>query len=196
MKTKTKRTFIRLTAAAFLAAVLFPVFAAAQETKVAPPATKERPGRMLVREALDLTPDQEKALAELRQTRMAERKAYRDEMSKLRQELGELAKDPKSDQARIDALIDKTARLRAEREKAGFRNRDERNKIFTPEQLEKMKSFRARLANRPGRSGQGPAGLGRMGLRGPGRSLGPRSGLRGMARLRALRLRRFLRGRR
>ncbi|MCK7527623.1 MAG: hypothetical protein MZV64_63445 [Ignavibacteriales bacterium] len=42
----------------------------------------ERPGRMFAREALDLTPDQEKALAEFRKARAGERETFRDEMSR------------------------------------------------------------------------------------------------------------------
>jgi Spy/CpxP family protein refolding chaperone len=190
---RSRKLIIGAAAMAFVAALLLPALVAAQETKTPPPAANERPGRMLARETLDLTPEQEKALVEFRKARAEEGRVFRDEMTRLRAEMRELAKDPKANQPKLDALIDKTARLRAEREKAAFRNRTERDKIFTPEQLEKMKALRDRLANRPGMAGRGPMGFGRMGFRGPGRFLGPGSRPERMARLRALRHRPFLR---
>ncbi len=186
---KTKMT------AVFLAAVLIPLFVAAQQVKTPLPAANERPGRMLVREALGLTPDQEKALEEFRKTRMEESQAFREEMTKIHAEMRELAKDPKSNQAKIDVLIDKTAQLRAGREKAAFRNRAERDKIFTPEQLEKMKALRESFAGRAGLAGPGRMGMGRMGFRGPGmgRFGGQGFGRGSMGRFRPLRHRPFLR---
>jgi Spy/CpxP family protein refolding chaperone len=181
--------------AAFLAAVLIPLFVAAQEAQTPPPAANERPARMLARESLGLTPDQEKALEEFRKTRMEESKAFREEMMKLHAEMRELAKDPKANQAKIDALVDQTAQLRAGREKAAFRNRAERDKIFTPEQLEKMKALRERFAGRAGLAGPGRMGIGRMGFRGPGmgRFGGQGFGRGRMGRFRPLRHRPFLR---
>jgi hypothetical protein len=114
-------------------------------------------------------------------------------MSKLREEMRGLAKDPQANQAKLDALIDRTAKLRAEREKAGFRDRITRDKIFTPDQLEKMKAFRQRLASRPGMARRGPMGFGRLGVRGPGRFAAPGFRPERMARLRALRHRQLLR---
>jgi len=198
MRTTSKRLIIGAAALAFAAALIFPVFAAAQEAKTAPPARSERPARMLAREALDITPEQEKALGEFRKARTEENKAFREEMTKLRAEIRELAKDPGANQAKIDALIDKTAELRAGREKAAFRNRADRDKIFTPEQLEKMKALRSRFEGRPAAAGRGRMALGRMGLHGPrmGRFMEPGFGPERMARLRALRHRPFLRWRR
>jgi len=178
---------------AVVAALLLPALAAAQETQAGPQATRERPGRMLAREALDLTPDQEKALEAFRRARTEEGRAFRDEMTKLRIERRELAKDPRANQAKIDALIDRTAKLRAEREKAAFRGRIERDKIFTPEQREKMKSFRERLANRPGRIGRGRMAAGRPGFGRPDRFLGPGFRPERPARLRILRQRQLFR---
>jgi hypothetical protein len=66
-------------------------------------------------------------------------------------------------------------------------------KIFTPEQLEKMKAFRARFEGRPGLPGPGRMGMGLMGFRGPGmgRFGGPGFGMRPMGRFRPLRHRPF-----
>lgn len=139
-----------------------------------------------VKESLGLTPEQEKALESFRKARQEEAQAFRDEMMKLGRELDELAKDPKANESKINALIDKRAKLRAEREKAAFKNRLAWEKIFTPEQLEKMKTFRGRLMDRywmghPAWRGMGP---GRGMPAGPGRgwAMGPGAGMRGMIR--------------
>jgi Spy/CpxP family protein refolding chaperone len=146
------------------------------------------------REALGLSPEQEKALETFRKARMDESRAFREEMMKLRGEMRELAKDPKAGEAKINGLIDKTAQLRAERAKAAFKHRGEVEKIFTPEQIEKMKAFRGRLMNRQGMAGRGRMGFGRMGFRGPGMSrfIGPGVGRGPMGRFRSLRHRPFL----
>ncbi len=91
---------------------------------------------------------------------MNERRAFREEMGRLRGEMRALAGDPKANQAKIDKLIDQRARLRAEREKSVLRARAQRDEIFTPGQREKIRAFRS------GRQG-------RMGLAGPGRMARP-----------------------
>lgn len=172
---------------AFAVALVFPALAAAQDPKQAPPRRDERPARMMAREALDLTPEQEKALADFRKARADESKAFRDEMEKLRAERRELVKDPKANQAKLDALIDKTWKMRAEREKRGLRNRQEMDKIFTPEQLEKMRAFRGRLGDHARMARRMPMGPGRMAFRGPGRMMGRGFGDPRLHRMRILR---------
>jgi Spy/CpxP family protein refolding chaperone len=196
MTTRSGKMIVGAAAFAFAAALLVPSLAAAQEAKAAPPAAYERPGRMLAREALDLTPDQEKALAEFRKARTGERRAYRDEMSGTREEMRGLAADPEANRAKIEALIDRASRLRAEHEKAAFRHRADRDKIFTPDQREKMKAFRESLATRRGFAGRGTLGIGRPGFRGPGRLMGQGFERDGRARARMLRDRPGLRWRR
>jgi len=176
------RLFIRVTAAVFLAAIVAPAFITAQEAQAPPPGGKNPPAKMQSREALGLSPEQEKALETFRKARMDENRVFREEMQKMRGEMRELAKDPKAGEAKINGLIDKTAQLRAERAKAAFKHRGEVEKIFTPEQLEKMKAFRGRLMDRPGMVGRGRMGFGRMGFRGPGRFMGPGFGMRRMGR--------------
>jgi Spy/CpxP family protein refolding chaperone len=171
-------------AAAFLAAALFPLFAGAQESgqaSLADPSGKPQMGRPSLPDSLGLTAAQKKALEELRKSRATERQAFGEEMAKLRAEMRGLAKDPQTNQAGIDALIDRRAALRAGREKSALRARAERNKLFTPDQLEKLRRI---------------AGRSRIGRPRDGRFLGPRAGLRPMARLRALRHRLMLRWRR
>lgn len=166
MSRTTRPAAIRLAAGAVLALFVLAAFAAAQES--APPARTGRPrlDRAQALADLKLTPDQIKALDEFRQARTNERRAFRDEMDKLRSEMRQLARDPKADRAKLDQLIDRRAKLRAEREKGALRARDERDKIFTPEQREKIAAFRS---SRPGR----------MGLARPGRMGGPRGFMRG-----------------
>ncbi|OGD10198.1 MAG: hypothetical protein A2Y86_07815 [Candidatus Aminicenantes bacterium RBG_13_62_12] len=184
MKKMSSRMFIRVTASLFLTAILAAAFITAQEAQAPPPSGKKSPARMQSREALGLSPEQEKALETFRKARMDENRAFREEMMKLRGEMRELAKDPKAGQAKINGLIDKTAQLQAERAKAAFKHRGEVEKIFTPEQLEKMKTFRARAMGRSGMAGRGRMGFGRMGFRGPGmgRFTGPGFGMRRMGR--------------
>jgi len=190
---KTSSVLARSMAAAFLAAVLLPALTAAQETPQ--PA---RPGRAQIERPrpladLGLTPEQMKALEEFRKARREEGQAFREEMAKLRGELRELAKDPEANQAKIDALIDKTAGLSAQRRKAAFRARAERDKIFTPEQLEKLKALRSRFAGRGRLADRAAFRTGRLGA---GRPAGLRADLRRLARLRALRHRALDRWRR
>lgn len=196
MTKRSGKLIVGAAAFAFAAALLVPSLAAAQEAKAVPSAARERPGRMLAREALDLTPDQEKALAEFRKARTGERRAYRDERSGIREEMRGLAADPEANRAKIEALIDRASRLRAEHEKAAFRHRADRDKIFTPDQREKMKAFRESLATRRGIAGRRALGIGRPGLRGPGRLMGPGFERGGRARARMLRDRPGLRWRR
>jgi Spy/CpxP family protein refolding chaperone len=174
-------------AMAFLAAALIPLTAATQETP--PPAQTEKariePAHPLA--DLGLTADQKKALEEFRKARVEERAAFREKMAQLREEMRGLARDPQANQAQIDALIDRSAGLRAERLKAAFRARAERDKIFTPEQREKLKALRSRSAGRPGIDGLGLRGFGRAGFGPAGRFAGFRALRWRMARLRALR---------
>ena len=183
------RTAGRLTAALFLAAVLSASYLAAQDPQAPPPAGKTPPAKMLPRDALGLTPEQEKALEEFRKTRMEESRAFRDEMSKIREEMRGLAKDPTANEKKINSLIDKRAKLQADRYKAGFKNRAARAKIFTPEQLERMKAFGAGFEGRPGFAGRGRMGMGPMRYpdAGMGRHRGPGYGFRPMYRYRSFR---------
>ena len=157
MKRTDTRTSIRSAVAALLAAAILGPLIAAQD----PPPPPGRPGpRGRAIAELGLTPDQVKALGEFRKARMNERQAFREEMGRLRGEMRGLIGDPNANQAKIDKLIDQRAKLRADREKGALRARAERNKIFTPEQREKINAFRSA---RPGR----------MGFSGPGRMARP-----------------------
>jgi Spy/CpxP family protein refolding chaperone len=158
MKRTGRRIAIPIAAGAAMILAFQAVFAAAQTS---PPG---RPGPRAARAQaiadLGLTPDQVKALGEFRKARMNERRAFREEVGRIRGEMRALAGDPKANQTKIDQLIDQRARLRAEREKSALRARAQRDEIFTPGQREKIRAFRS------GRQG-------RMGFAGPGRMARP-----------------------
>jgi Spy/CpxP family protein refolding chaperone len=101
-----------------------------------PPARENR---------LNLTPQQKTKLEEFRKARREERTAMFDQMRKLRAELRDLMKDPQANEKKIEGLIDEMSRLRASQMKSALKNSIEMKKIFTPEQLEKMKNFRMRM---------------------------------------------------
>ena len=169
-----KRTsvFIGLTAL-FLLFVLFSPALYGQPDK--------RPG---TREGwLNLDPEQKTKLQEFRKARQEERKAFSEQTRKLRTELRELMKDPSAKEKQIDGLIDEMSRLRASRMKSELKRSVEMTKIFTPEQLEKLKNVRTRMGRR-GPLGQGRGMMSgrfmRRGFRpgwGPGRGLRPHSGI-------------------
>jgi Spy/CpxP family protein refolding chaperone len=184
MTKKTLRTIARSAAAAFLAAAIIPAFAGGQDTRETGDPGQTRVERARPRGDLGLTAEQEKALEEFRKARRDENQAFREDMAELRSEMRELAKDHEANRAKIDALIDRSAGLWAERQKKALRARAEMDKIFTREQLDKLKSFRTRIACGAGLAGHGMRGPGRLGIGWPA---GIRAGVGRMARLRALR---------
>jgi len=149
----------------------------------APPQKPEKPVPGVPQERmknwLNLTPEQETKLKDFQKARQEEQKAFRDQMEKLRGEFQPLLKDSKADQNKVNGLIDQMFKLRADQFKKSIQNGKDREKIFTPEQLEKMKNARGgmnRMMMLRGR-GMGPMGLtgpmGRGGFMGPGmRGLG------------------------
>jgi Spy/CpxP family protein refolding chaperone len=123
------------------------------------PAKPEKPAPLAkLKEYLNLTPEQEAKLKDFRKARAEEGKAFREQLKKMHGELTPLLKDPKADQNKIDGLIDQIAKLRADQMKKAFANRREVEKIFTPEQLDKLKQTRGKLMTRGhlGRFGLGP----------------------------------------
>ena len=171
-------------AAVGLVAALWPLQAGAQAQQAPQdkPQTQERtrPRRDMVWDLFNITPEQEKKIQEFRQVRQKDRQAFRDEMTKIRGEMRDLMKDTKANSAKIDSLIDVTSKLRADREKLAIRTRDDWQKLFAPEQLEKIKKYRGAFTGRQGlgergRFGFGRPGMGRfMGMRGTGMGMGAR----------------------
>ncbi len=99
-------------------------------------------GYQLLKDVLQLTPEQEKKLEEFRKARLEEAKAHQEKMTRLRQEFRKLMEDPRADEKKVNSLIDEMSKLRAERMKAMFKNRKEWEKILTPEQLKKLEDYR------------------------------------------------------
>jgi Spy/CpxP family protein refolding chaperone len=185
MKSINKNRLGATLTALALVAGLGPLAARAQDEKVSqdkPRAQERLRPRDAARELFNITPEQEKKLKEFREARSKDRQAFGDRMGTMRRELRELMKDPKTNQAKIGGLIDGMSTLRADRLKTAIRTRGDWQKLFTPEQLEKMKSYRGAFMGRIG-----PAGRGRLSFARPwiGRpmafwAMGLRARLRGM----------------
>lgn len=148
------------------------------------PASSQKPGQQAqvpggpgerLKTWLNLTPDQETKLKEFQKARQDEMTSFRDQMKKMRDELGPLMKDSKAEANKINGLIDQITKLQAERMKKGVQNGRNFEKIFTPEQLEKLKNVRGGLRG----FGLG-LGMG-LGMRGPG--IGPGPGMRGQGQM-------------
>ncbi|MDD8031648.1 MAG: Spy/CpxP family protein refolding chaperone [Acidobacteriota bacterium] len=99
-------------------------------------------GAQILKDALQLTPEQEKKLEELRQARQEEAKAFQEKRAKLSEDFRKLMEDPKTDEKKVNSLIDEMAKLRADRMKTMFKHRKEWEKILTPEQLQKLEEYR------------------------------------------------------
>ena len=190
MSMKDLKILSRCAAAAFLAVALIPLTVAAQDDPQADRPARARIERPRPLADLGLTAEQEKALEAYRKARLDESRAFRDEMAEIRGEMGDLLQDPEANRAKIEDLIDKRAGLMAQREKSALRNRAEWDKIFTPEQREKLRTLRSRAGGRTGLAGRrmmAPGDLDR------GWAPGLRPNPRRMARYRALRHRMPLR---
>jgi Spy/CpxP family protein refolding chaperone len=186
MKTKIRQKIVAVAAAALLVGVLWPLTVAAQQAPPDKPQAQQRsrmgPMGRMGREALNLTPDQEKKLQEFRDARMKDREAFRDQMMKMREDMRTLMKDPKANSAKIDGLIDQMFKMRADQAKSAFKDREALKSIFTPEQLEKMKEMRGAFRGGPGFAGRGRFGFAGSGMgfrMGMGRMMGAWGG-RGM----------------
>jgi Spy/CpxP family protein refolding chaperone len=152
MTTTGKRTSALIAAGAATAVLALALFSVAQDV----PAAPRRPGPLGARliADLDLTPDQVQALEAFRKARMDERRAFREDMDRIRGEMRDLFADPQANRDKIDKLIDRRAKLLADREKGMLAARADRDKIFTPEQRERLKTLRSRLPGRAGLAGR------------------------------------------
>ena len=151
----------------------------AQEKPVAPDKTVRDQMRPMERmkDALGITPEQQAKLEAHRKAMAEQQKAFAEQMKKVRDEMQALRKDGAApDLAKREALIDKMFKLRADQAKTAIRNQAERDKIFTPEQLEKMKNRRGMMMG----AGMG-ARQGRQGLAGVRGMMGRRAGIAGRA---------------
>ncbi|NQT80845.1 MAG: Spy/CpxP family protein refolding chaperone [Candidatus Aminicenantes bacterium] len=132
----------------FLCFCLFPSNARGQ--------TSERPDKDVLRgfagsrNFLDLTPEQESKLGELRKMRMEKRREFQKNMVALQEEIRKLMKDPEANEKEIIGLYDKVAKLRSSQFSEFVQFRKEMKKIFTPEQLEKLEKLESRITQRRG----------------------------------------------
>jgi len=143
-----KRISAFITGGIFLAVLMVPALVSAQRAGESPDQRTRPRARMMVRDSLDITSEQETKIEAFRKARAEESRVFRERMAKLREERRELTKDSKTNEARIGDLIDKTYQLRAEQAKTALKTRGEWEKIFTPEQLEKMRKSREAFAGR------------------------------------------------
>jgi len=164
-----KNVIVSCAVLGFLALLISPL--AAQEEPVRPP----RPGfgaeEGFFQRWLDLTPEQEAKLKDMRAAHFEESKALLEKLRQQREDLRLAMGDPKADQKKIEALVDEVHGLMAAQMKARLKFRKDMEKILTPEQLEKLKNARFRMEKmrrggrfmrRPGRSPRmmGPDGFG------------------------------------
>ncbi len=154
-----KRITITIMVLGLAAALVLPSFVTAQEVEENAGPWRGRRARMIAEDVFDLSPDQEKMIEEFRKARIDENRKFREEMFKLQQERRELMKDPEANEARIGGLIDRMYGLRAQLAKKAIKDRAEWRKIFTPEQLEKMKDYRDASRGRPRLAAGGRIGM-------------------------------------
>ena len=121
------------------------------QKKMAPQGPMNR-----VKDALQITPEQEAKLKEHRKAVVEQQKAFAEQMKKVREEMQALRKDgAAADLSKTNSLIDRMYKVRADQAKAQAKNRADRAKIFTPEQLAKLKQGAQRLQGRGMGQGQG-----------------------------------------
>jgi Spy/CpxP family protein refolding chaperone len=138
MKKNVIATFVTL---GFLALLISPL--AAQDEPAPPRNPRLGPGAG-IQKWLELTPEQEAKLKEMSKARMEEAKGFREKLGKMQQDLRQILEDPKADQKKVEGLVDEIHRLKAAQMKAHLKFRKEREAVFTPEQLEKLKKARTR----------------------------------------------------
>jgi Spy/CpxP family protein refolding chaperone len=119
----------------FLLFTLLPL--AAQEEPGPAPVPGEGFGPGL-QKWLELSPDQQAKLKDMRSLRQEAMKGFREQRLKMREELNTLLADPQADPKKVDGLIDEMAKLQAAHLKSGFKFRRDMEKILTPQQLEKL----------------------------------------------------------
>ncbi|MBM3296960.1 MAG: periplasmic heavy metal sensor [Candidatus Aminicenantes bacterium] len=177
-----KKLIVSLAALGFLAMLISPL--AAQDEPGSPPDRPFGSGARMAR-WLELTPEQEAKLKDMRETRREANKGVFEKLDKMRRELGKALQDPQSDQKKIEGLVDEIHLLKAAQMKDGFKFRKEMEKVLTPAQLEKLKKAKGRMEEmrdygRSMRRHQGrrmmmrPGGFGTRGARNPWhRGFGP-----------------------
>jgi Spy/CpxP family protein refolding chaperone len=106
---------------------------------------------------LDLTPEQDTKITELRTKHLKEVTPMRNELNEKRAKLRTLQTSEKTDLNAINKTIDEMATLRANIQKKGAAHRSEVSSLLTDDQ---RVMFNARKENRMGSRGQGTMGRG------------------------------------
>lgn len=142
------KKYISLTALAlFLSMTLFPSVALGQVSDGPEEEVKVRPARTQ-RDFLELTPEQKAKLEEFMKSAREKQKARFESMRKVQLEMREMMQDPEANEKEILKLYDQMSKLRADRFRDSLQGRKEFRKMLTPEQLEKLDSFRKRIGQR------------------------------------------------
>lgn len=100
------------------------------------------------RDFLELTEEQKAKLEEFTKSAREKQKANFESMRKLQLEMREMMKDPDANEKEIFRLYEEMSKLRGDRFRDSFQRRKEFRKILTPEQLEKLDTFRKRIGQR------------------------------------------------
>jgi len=128
----------------FLLLVFLPL--AAQEEPGPAPVPGQGPGpEGRLAKWLELTPEQQAKLKDMRTLRQEAMKGLHEQQAKLQKELEALMEEPKADQKKVEGLIDEMAKLQASRMKSNFQFRQDMAKVLTPQQLEKLQKGRTAL---------------------------------------------------
>ena len=142
------KKYISLTALTLcLSMTLFPSVALGQASDGQEEEVKLRRARTQ-RDFLELTPEQKTKLEEFTKSAREQQKAHFESMRKVQIEMREMMQDPEANEKEILKLYDQMSKLRADRFRDSLQERKEFRKMLTPEQLEKLDSFRKRIGQR------------------------------------------------
>lgn len=109
---------------------------------------------------LDLSDRQKEQMADLHEAHQRRMIATRSGLAEARLDLRKLMRAESPDRAKIDATIDRMAKLRADAQKSRVATRLEAQKVLTPEQRKKMKDARGGMGGHGGmRHGHGGEGM-------------------------------------
>lgn len=142
------KKYFRLTALTlFLSMTLFPSVALGQVSDEIQEEAAVRSARTQ-RNFLELTPEQKSKLEEFMDSAREKQKAHFESMRKAQLEMRELMQNPEANEKEILELYDQMSKLRAAQFRDSLQRGKEFRKILTPEQLEKLDSFRKRIDQR------------------------------------------------
>lgn len=92
---------------------------------------------------LNLTDDQKERITTIRNGHKEKMEPQRKELRQLRTEIAEMKRSEQPDTKKIDAMIDRSAGMRAEMEKSRIRTEMQVEAVLTPEQKKELEAKRA-----------------------------------------------------